>query len=217
MPEHSSDFIADYLSLLSSQGSLTPRAVKPLDGEDAFGVLEALPKVSLTEETKTWFRVIDGYDSAACSALDLFEPTLAWGMFALSLEDSVSHHDDCASGEDTEDDDESADYWPHGFLPLLWDGSGSYLVVNCIASSPTHGAVYDMGEGVGCNRVSNSLREFLAASAEEVRAGLRGYGKDSSSVQVEPREYLERAAVIFGHSPYFSRVGRMGSQIVDWR
>jgi hypothetical protein len=204
-----SDFLTEYLAVLQQHGSLTPQAIKPLQDETALDALRALPNVTLPDELRDYFRRIDGYDVSAYRQLGTFEPQFAWGMFCLTVKQSVEDAALCEEG--------NGDYWPKGFVPILLDGSGCYLLVNCIASSPTYRGVYDLTEGVGANRVSDSLAEFFRASAAEIRTGLRRYDKGSSSMAVGGKEYLERAAPIFGHTPYFSRIGRMGTQIVDWK
>jgi len=203
------DFLEDYYTVLEQHGALAPKAIKPLRDSHALDVLHTLRDTSPPPDLLAYFRRVDGYDDAVCRELDVFEPAFAWGMFCLSLAECISNHELCDEGDE--------DYWPSGFVPILWDGGGSYLAVNCRQFSPTWGGVYDMSEGVGCNRVSASLPDFFRASAAEIEAGLRRYGRDTSELAVGGREYLERAAPIFGQTQYFSRAGRMGDQIVDWK
>jgi len=163
-------------------------APKPLSTRD-------LPQeVSIGEELTTWFQLVDGADA-----------DLAWGMQPLSLTDSLKHHE--MAGE-------YPDYWPAGFLPILMDGGGSYVVVNCLSGSPTYGAVYDMSEGVGCTRISDSLRAFIIASTQEAAQGLRKYSGEYSTT-IEAREYLDKAGPLFGNSHYFARAD-MSANVVDW-
>ncbi|WP_374583349.1 SMI1/KNR4 family protein [Pseudoduganella sp.] len=201
-----------YLKTIQENGSATPRALKPCAAVDIEG-LKKLRDVTPFDDLAHFFARVDDYDDDVMDDLDLFEPPLAWGMFALSLQDSISHYEDAAFCGGSE----NPDYWPYGFLPIMQDGCGSYLVVNCISSSPSYGAVYDMCHGVGCNRLANSLQEFFAASTQEVLAGLRKYDNDTSAITVDARDYLQQAAPLFGNSPYFARVGRMDSQVVDWK
>ena len=203
-------FINDYLRVIEGSGSSAPRAIRALADPAALSELRELDDVTPLEDLEAYFLTVDGYDQDVCIELDLLDPQLAWDMSALSLEDAISHYNDAPIGS------ENPDYWPPGFLPILWDLSGSYVLVNCAKSSPTYGAVYDMSEGVGCNRISSSLPEFFAASAKEVEAGLRRYDKDQSTLGAEWPEYLKLAAPIFGHSPFFSRE-RMDTQLVDWK
>ncbi|WP_028102966.1 SMI1/KNR4 family protein [Pseudoduganella violaceinigra] len=201
-----------YLKTIAENGSATPRALKP-SAEVDIEELKSLRDVTPFDDLATYFARVDGLDDDVMEEFDLFEPELAWGMSALSIKDSISHYQDVAYCGGSE----NPDYWPYGFLPIMQDGCGSYLVVNCIASSPAYGAVYDMCDGVGCNRLANSLREFFAASAQEVATGLRKYDSDTSAITVDAGGYLKQAGEIFGNSAYFARVGRMGSQIVDWK
>ena len=204
-------FMSEYLRVIELNGSATPKAIRPLDDISALTQLRGLKDVTPFDELDAYFSAIDGYDQYVCDELDLFEPTLAWDLSVLSLEQAVSHYNETAPLGS-----ENPDYWPYGFLPVLWDLSGSYLLVNCVKSSPFYGGVYDMTEGVGCNRVSSSLSEFFAASAKEVEAGLRRYDKGESTLCVEWEDYLKLAAPIFSHAPFFVRT-RMDAQIVDWK
>lgn len=205
------EFIREYLRVIELNGSATPKVIRALDDPAALAQLRGLKDVEPFEDLDAYFSVINGYDQDACDELDLFDPPFAWNLSVLSLEQAITHYNETAplGGEDP-------DYWPYGFLPILWDSSGSYLLVNCVKSSPFYGGVYDMTEGVGCNRVSSSLREFFAASAKEVEAGLRRYDDGESTLCVEWEEYVRLAAPIFSHSPFFART-RMDEQIVDWR
>jgi cell wall assembly regulator SMI1 len=208
------DALTAYLQVLEQSGSLTPKVIVPQDADsDAAAAFDAMAELSIPDDLRRFFAHANGYDDALCDELDLFEPVFAWGMFLLGVEDSRHHY---ASGPPCLAE-ENPDYWPLGFVPILWDGSGNYVVVNCRPGSPTYGAVYDMCEGVGCNRVSDSIPAFLDASAREVVSGLRKYSGDGSETAVDAASYLALAAPLFGHSAYFSRPGRMGSQIVDWK
>jgi hypothetical protein len=190
------------------RAALTPRVLIAASDE-AIEALTTLEAVTLSDDLRAYFRRVGGYDHAKCRELELFEPHLAWSMFALQVEDVPNHCGDLTSIPDNQD------YFPSGFLPILWDGSGSYVAVNCIADSRTCGAVYDMSEGVGCNQISPSMAAFFEACTRETEIGLRHW--ESGAMSMESDNYLERAGVVFGGTPFFSRVGRMGSQIVDWR
>jgi len=203
-------FVQDHLRVIEKSGSSTPKTLKRLADAARLADLRELDDVTPFDDLDNYFLEVDGYDQDVCIELDLIDPPLAWDMSVLSLEDAIAHYHDAPIGS------ENPDYWPPGFLPILWDLSGSYVLVNCAKSSPAYGAVYDMTEGVGCNRISSSLREFFAASAKEVEAGLRRYDKDQSELCVEWKEFLRLAAPIFGHSPFFTRE-RMDTQIVDWK
>ena len=179
------EVLREHLRTLKRPGTLAP---KPISQRDL------PPEVTIGEELGNWFRLVDGTDAE-----------LAWGMQPMALEDSINDHE--MAGE-------YPDYWPSGFLPILMDGGGSYVVVNCLAGSPTYGAVYDMTEGVGCTRISDSLTSFIAASTREAVQGLRTYSGDSSTT-INRREYLDKAGPLFENSPYFARAD-MGANVVDW-
>jgi hypothetical protein len=197
------DVLEKYLQVLEQHGATAPRAIARLGAGD-WKATEFPEDVTPFDDLKTYFTRVNGYDPAALTELDLFEPELAWQMRALSLEESLENHE--MAGE-------YPDYWPSGFLPILADSAGSWVVVNCIATSPTYRAVYDMSDGVGCNRIANSLGEFFAASTQEVLQGLRVYAGDDSDTP--SRDYNALAAPLFGNSPYFTRE-RFDSCVVDW-
>jgi hypothetical protein len=157
---------------------------------------------------KAWFARVNGYDARACDELDVSAPELAWGMRALSLAESLQQHESIAGTA------EDPDYWPRGFLPILADGGGSYVVINCQAASPTCGAVYDMGDGDGCCRIASSLPEFIAAATQEIQRGLRRCNPDGSTST--SREYLDDVAPLYGESPFFVRT-KVDGPVVDWR
>lgn len=208
-----SSSLDNYLRLLEQHGSLTPKVIIGLRSETDWSSTKWPDEVTPFDDLKIYFSRISGYDNSKCAELGLHSPTLAWGMYALSIEQCIRHHENASFAFS----DDNPDYWPLEFFPFMRDDGGSYLVVNCDASSPKYGAVYDMCDGVGCNRVSNSLADFFEASALEIVQGLRTYVKGRSTISVDPKEYLLRAAGIFGHSPYFDRIGKMGTQIVDWK
>lgn len=198
------EILREYLHALAQHGSLTPKVLARMDPSTDWSALPLPPEVTVFDDLKTYFNLINGDDAEACHELDVYEPPLAWDMHPLSLAESLQHHEMAGI----------PDYWPSGFLPLLMDGAGSYLVVNCRDTSPTFRAVYDMTDGVGCTRVANSLGEFFAASIREVELGLRDYSTDSSP-SISTREYLAKAAPLFANSPYFDRA-RMDQPVVDW-
>jgi hypothetical protein len=192
------EILREHLCVLDQHCALTPAVLATLDASIDWDGVKLPPDVTAFDDLKTYFALIDG-DEARAGRL------LAWGMQPLSLAESLQHHD--MAGE-------HPDYWPSGFLPFLQDGGGSYVVINCRATSPTFRAVYDMSEGVGCTRLANSLSEFFAASTREIALGLRNYSEVDSPT-ISTREYLAKAAPLFGNSPYFDRE-RMDQSIVDW-
>jgi uncharacterized protein len=202
-----------YFQILEQYGSLAPKAIIGLNSIEDWVAMKFPEEITPFEDLKTYFLRVNGYSNNGWREGKICRPDLAWGMRALSLDECLRHHETALFIYD----DENPYYWPLEFLPIMWDGAGSYVVVNCDTSSPKYGAVYDMCDGVGCNRISNSLQEFFEASAQEVLLGLRTYSRDLSQIAVRPDEYLSRAATLFGNSPYFILVGRMSNQIVDWK
>ncbi|MBT2788638.1 MULTISPECIES: SMI1/KNR4 family protein [unclassified Halomonas] len=205
------DAFEHYTETLREHGSATPEVILSASIEEV-EALNKLDGVMLPESVKQFLLVAGGCDHVKESELNLFEPHFAWGMHLLSLSSIASHYDSCAGCGD----DDNPDYWPLGFVPLLQDGCGGYLVVNCIAGSPTYGGVYDMGDGVGCNLVSPSLEAFLVGAAKELELRVRVFSCADFSEVSRFETYLKDAADIFGYTPYFSRAGKMDQQIVDW-
>lgn len=203
--------LLSYLDTLRKYDSATPEVLCAPDA-GAFATIEELESIELPSDLKYLLLSVGTYDDEKMDDLDLFEPHFAWGMSIIPAQciETIYKGSAGCGGED------NPDYWPMGFLPILEDGSGSYVVVNCISSSPTYGGVYDMSEGVGCNLISLSMPEFLAASIQELEKGVRSFtAPDLSQIQ-NFQSYLSDSASLFGKTPYFSRPGRMDQQIVDW-
>ncbi|MCK7598987.1 hypothetical protein M0G74_17065 [Microbulbifer sp. CAU 1566] len=99
----------------------------------------------------------------------------------------------------------------------MYDGSGDFVLVNCISNSITYGSLYDLSEGVGCNRISDSISEFLDASSVELEEKFRIFENEEISLIPDVRAQLEKGRKIFGETPYFSRMGKMDTQIIDWK
>lgn len=205
------DALDRYLAATAQLGSPVRELIRPLRDERSLDALRALDEVTLPDEVVAYFRRVDGYNDDALAERDLYGPSFAWGMVALSVDDALREHDQLQYAIT----DESPDYWVDGFLPILSDGAGSVVAVNCIASSPTFGAVYEMTDGVGLNRIASSLTEFFEASTAAIFQGFFRYD-DGMLLPEHPRFVLE-AGTLYGDSPYFARAGRMGTQIVDWR
>lgn len=162
--------------------------------------------ITLHLDLTTYFMFIGGLDGWK-------EPIFAWGMSSIPLKDLQFEYDLA-----TEVGTDSPKYWPIGFIPFLRDGSGSYVVLNCISSSPTYGAVYDMTEGVGCNMIAPSLKVFIEGARKELEIGLRVYNEDKQYPDYPNYDtYLKDCLNIYGHTSYFIRAGgRMSEQIEDW-
>lgn len=205
------DALDRYLEATARLGSPVRDVVRPLSDQESLGAFRALDDVTLPDELIAYFCRIDGYDDDALAERELFEPTLAWSMEALSVDDVLREHRDLQFAITKE----APDYWVNGFLPILSNGGGSFVAVNCIASSPTFGGVYELTDGVGLNRIASSLTEFLDAGAAAIAQGFIRYD-DGMLLPVYPRFLLE-AGQLYGDSPYFARTGQMGTQVVDWR
>ena len=204
------DALDRYLAATAQLGSPLRELILPLVDEGSLDALRALDEVTLPNELVAYFRRVNGYHYGALAERDMFRPDFAWGMKALSVDHALHLHRSLQSAIT----DETPDYWVDGFLPILDDGAGSVVAVNCIASSPTFGAVYEMTHGVGLNRIASSLAEFFEASTAAIAQGFFRY-EDGMLLSDDPR-FLREAGPLYGDSPYFARVGRMDTQIVDW-
>ncbi len=217
---------SSYLALLRSHGAKLVAVMAPPASDAAIASLHALPGVSIPDGLERYFRVADGCDADLCAEFGVFEPTLAWRCFAMSARWCAAQYRDIVALNNERDED-WADYWPLGFVPILYDGAGDFMVVNCRAGSPTQGAVYDMTKGVGCTRVSASLDAFFNGCAEEVRRGLTVVDARGLLVPDPPpppwrtksKAWDDRRAAIraiYGETPYFARRDFV-SNVVDWR
>lgn len=204
--------LENYRETLREYGSATAEVITP-GSIDTIEILNELKDVTIPESLKTFYLFIGKYDDDKIEELDLYEPHFAWDMYLVPLDSISSHYKDCAGCGGTE----NPDYWPLGFVPILQDGSGSYVVINCLSGSPTYGGVYDMSEGVGCNLISKSLLDFIIASENELKEGIRVFTNSDFSDTPNYKTYLSDSSRIFGNTPYFSRFGKMDQQIVDWR
>lgn len=203
--------LSSYIDALREHNSYTPDVLCSLDTE-AIEKLNNLVSIQLPAELKFFLLAVGAYDDEKMDELDLFEPHFAWGMSIIPVQSIEAAYKDLAGCGGNE----NPDYWPLGFLPILEDGSGSYVIVNCISSSPTYGGVYDMSEGVGCNLISPSIATFLDASNQELKKGIRSFTSPDFSQIQNFQSYLSDAVMLFGKTSYFSRPGKMGQQIVDW-
>ena len=205
----------NYITLLENKGAISPKVVKlnsTIDQEIIFSEVK-----EISPDLKSWFSLINGYDEDACLDLDVEAPDFLWQMHLLSLEESQEHYEDHSGcGEP-----ENPDYWPLGFIPILWGGSGDYIVINSIAGSKTYGAVYEMTDGVGVNRISNTIANFLSNCSKILELGLIQFEDPEVCTITDYSkypEYLYTCQDIFNNPPYFSRLGgQMDTQIIDWK
>ena len=204
------DVLDRYLDAATRLGSPVREVIRPLADQGALDALRALNNMTLSDELVSYIRRVDGYDNNALADRDIFEPNLAWAMNALSVDDMLREHGHLQFAIN----DEAPNYWVDGFLPILSDGAGSVVAINCIAGSPTFGCVYEMTDGVGLNRIASSLTTLFEAGAAAIAQGFIRYD-DGMLLPQHPRFLLE-AGPLYGDPPYFARIGRMDTQIVDW-
>ncbi len=201
-----------YLKMLTEYGSGAPSVLKEADSMESILKLNELKKVELPAELIIYLQKIDGYDPVKESKLDI-PNEIARGMAAMNLKECYNEAINFA-GFDSEDDI----YWPLGFVPILSNYGGDYIVVNCIRESPTYGAVYDFTEGVGVNLLAYSLNDFLECSTKELTSGFRIFKHDDEDYEFQSITVkgFDEESEIYGNTPYFQRRGKMDTQIVDW-
>ena len=203
--------IGEYFSCLKSSGA----ACLPLLGKIAPTEVERELQMRFQypdRELVSYFSEANGYRASTLADISS-NPEFAWGMWPLSLDEAATHYDSWQAAGYAD----LPDYWPDRFFPMMWDGEGNYLLANCDVASPTYGAVYDLTEGVGCNRLANSISDFFLASCREFELGLRRYSSPHRASINQRRNYVMRAAQLYGYTPYFDRYGSMDTQIVDWK
>ncbi len=200
----------EYIQKLKSSGAGSANVIKKVDNKYKVESLNSLKKVTVTNELKVLLSI--EYDSDLCYELDYFEPEFAWGMYLMDVEEIQSAYDEI-SGLNGEDDP----YCPLGFLPILSDNGGNYIMINCISQSPTYGAVYDMCEGVGVNMLATNLTHFFKCLSQELTDELRTFEAPQLSECIDIKNWFDKMSEIFGNTPYFIRKGKMDTQIIDWK
>lgn len=148
-----------HLAYVDALRRLNARAVtflKPGNANAGQGVRAAYPTLALPADVEAVWRAFNGIGPTGETPLgDIWLD----GMFYLLSEAEAI--DDYREALALQGEQGFSDYWPLGFFPVATPGDGSRLLVNCIAGSPTHGAVYELTHGVGVCRVATSLaRQF---------------------------------------------------------
>ena len=205
--------LEEYINTLTKSGASCVKVIKPLDNIALLEELSNLPNVTLPDEFRMYLTRIDGVDQSICLELDIMDPDFAWGMEPIPVKKIISEYKTSVgmfkqSG--------TPEYWPEGFVPFLWN-NGDFMIVNCMKDSPTFRAVYCFREGVGVNRVTNNLREFMKGCNTIMNEGLRIYEEPDFSVIADEETYFEECAKIFGNTPYYNRRGKFDTQIIDWK
>lgn len=90
----------------------------------------------------------------------LMQYTWLDGTFCYFCVEEAAHDYEVSLGL-WEQDQYLKDYWPQAFVPIGTPGDGSRLLVNCLASSPTYGSVYELFHGEGISRISESLSQYF--------------------------------------------------------
>lgn len=160
-----------HLAALTAAGAASPQVLVPGRTDD-IAALDALEHVTLPGPFREYLERVGGYDYAACHALRAPEPDFAEGFFAISAAHIPRHY---ANAGILLSDDGDDGYWPLGYVPFLWGGSGDYLLIDCRPQSPTYGAVYglDEAEGVGGEPRFPDLVALLRAASAELAEGRR--------------------------------------------
>ncbi len=197
--------VTEYVTQLAEAGAASAQVIKPADNPQQIIELNTLENVTIPESLAAYLTLVGGYDHEQCRVLDVYEPEFAWGMFPIDIQFIPKTYQMLAGIGG----DENPDYWPMGFLPILWGGSGDHVVVNCIQGSPTYGGVYDLDEAMGASPIASGIISFLQGCTQELTQGLRVYREPGHSTISNISTYgRERAR-------YFDR--HAGSNSVDWK
>ncbi|CAL2103727.1 SMI1_KNR4 domain-containing protein [Tenacibaculum sp. 190130A14a] len=198
-----------YIETLKEAGAGSAKVIKKVDHAERVATLNTFDKVTVPQQLEILLSY--EYDDDLCYEFDYNDPEFAWSMYLLSFDEIQTTYENLAglNGDD-------CTYFPLGFVPILGDFGGSFVVVNCIKNSPTYGAVYNIGDGVGANMLATDLAHFFKASTEELTQKLRFFEEPELSDAIDARLWFEGVAKIFGNTPYFSRKGNMDQQIIDW-
>lgn len=148
-----------YLAYVDALRRLNARAVtflKPGNANAGQAVRAAYPDLALPADVEALWRAFNGVTPSGDTPLgDIWLD----GMFHFLSEAEAI--DDYREALALQGEEGFSEYWPRGFFPVATPGEGSRLLVNCIADSPTRGAVYELTHGVGVCRVATSLtRQF---------------------------------------------------------
>lgn len=201
--------INEYIYALKEAGAGSAKVIKKVDNSQKVTTLNTFEKVTVPQQLEALLSY--EYDNNMLFEFDYTDPEFAWNMYLYDLLEIKINYKNLAglNGED-------CTYFPLGFVPILGDFGGNFLTVNCIVESPTYGAVYDIGDGVGANMLAKDLEHFFKAATEELTSKLRYYKEPELSETIEMNQWFERAATIYGNTPYFIRKGKMDQQIIDW-
>ena len=198
-----------HLETLTEYGSGGALAIKGCNKIESILELNNIKKASIPNDLITYFTMINGYDSRKERELEDEKPLdIAYGMAPMDLKNCFS-----SIGSNGESDT----YFPQGFIPILSNYGGDYIMINCIKESPTYGAIYDFTEGVGVNLIANSLSHFFECSTKEITTGFRVFNHDDEDYEYQSivTKEFDEMALIYGNTPYFKRK-RMDEQIIDW-
>ena len=211
-----SDFkpiLENHLKVLTEYGSGGALAIKGCEDMESILKLNSLEKVDIPDDLITYFQTIDGYDPIKEYEFEELPLDIACGMAPVDLKLCYSFTLDDA-GFNGDDDT----YWPDGFVPILYDYGGNYILVNCIKESPTYGAVYDFTEGVGVNLLSHNLCHFFDCATREITTGFRVFKHGNEDYKTQSMEVkgFDEMEQIYGNTPFFQRRGKMDTQIIDW-
>ena len=203
--------LENYLNTLREKGAAFPEVIQPLDDPDLMNDLAGIEGISIPDQFGYYLEKINGYDLKRCRELDVIDPVFAWNKEVKPLKRIISYYKSNAGSF------EDPDYFPPGFVTFLWGAGGDDIVINCIKDSPTFGAVYFFQEGVGINRISGTLAEFIEGCTQELKEGLIHFEDADISEVVDEETYFDDRLRIYGNTPYFNRKGKMDTQIVDWK
>ena len=205
--------LENHLKVITEYGSAGALAIKTCQDMDAILNLNTLKEVNIPDDLIVYFQTINGYDSSMEDEYDEMPLDIAAGMAPTNLRIAYNSTLNNAGFNGEEDT-----YWPHGFVPILYNYGSDYILVNCRENSPTYKAVYDFTEGVGVNLLAHNLSHFFECATREITTGIRVFRHDDKDYEYQSIEVkgFEEKATIYGNTPYFQRKGNMDTQIIDW-
>lgn len=207
------DAFNQYMQVLKDAGAALPHLIVRMENPDEIDQLNEVKGVTIPNQLRSFLILGSVIDKDLSYKYDAAEPEFAWNMTIRSVKWMERAYKESPIIGMNDDED----YWPKGFLPLLYGASGDEMTINCNADSPTYGAVYLMEEGVGVNRVSDDLVQFIKASQAEIEQGFRVFNIPAYSENQDVENWFAKLSAIYGNTPYFDRPGRFDQQVIDWK
>lgn len=159
--------IAAYLDELKRRGAAPLRVLRPGAPDAGRRMAAAFPELSAPADLLALWRLFDGLSYHQPSTSE--QAWLEGAFYTLSEAQAVTDYEVCSPL--WRDDPKFEEYWPKGLFPFATPGDGSRLLVNCIAASPTHGAVYELFHGIGVSKCAPSISQYFATASAWLEQG----------------------------------------------